>query len=903
MMVCSFSASNSEGGRLRKITCKSVLLAALVAGSCLFSMASTAAGLGKLTVLSSLGQPLRAEIEIVSLQAGEGDSLTARLASPDAFRQANIELNGALLGVQFAIERRAGGLYMLTMSSAQPMNEPFIDALIELNWTGGRLVREYTFLLDPPEYKGPVVAAAPVVAPAVPSVAQTTPVPSAPPPAASPIVPAKPAGAAAVPAAPVRPAAPAKPAGTYEVKRGDTLLKVATQNQVEGASLQQMLVALYRGNRDAFDGENMNRLRAGRILNLPEKEAVTSISQEDAQRMVSAQGSEYANYRRNIGAAVAEAPARADTGRQASGRIGAPAEEAPSRSRDAGKDQLRLSRAEDAKGGGRAALAAAQDDAASKAKALRDANERIALLEKNIADLQKLAQLKSQAGAQLQQQAQAGKAEAAKAPAAAPAPAAKAVEAPKAAEAPKAVEAPKAAPAPEAAKATDAAKADAPKADAPNVDAPKAAPKAAPKVVVAPPPPPPDLLEELTSDPVAIGGAGGVVVLLAGYAFYAVRKRRKLAAANSAVAMAATDTNSMLASSSVDIDTSSSQFEGDLSQEGAGKTEAEEIDPIAEADVYMAYGRDAQAEEILKEALGKDASRQPVRLKLLEIYANRKDATSFATEAAILHAATGGQGPEWEKAAGLGAGIDPGNALYGGAAPAGVDLGAEDTQVLNIGEMAPAEEAPAAAEEAAPAAIDFDLGASTEAPVDLDLGQEAVAEAAPAAEAAETAPTTLDFDLDLGGEAEAPKVEEAAAVPEAADAGMSIDFELPSSEPAAAPELPAEEAAAPAPADDGGLSIDFDLGPTAAEAAPEPVQAEPEMDLSSISLDLGSPTTEGEAPAPDAHWQEVATKLDLAKAYQEMGDKDGAKELLNEVMKEGDAAQQEQARTVLETLG
>ena len=886
MMVCSFSAPTSEGGRLRKITCKSVLLAALIAGSCLFSMVSTAAGLGKLTVLSSLGQPLRAEVEIVSLQVGEGDSLTARLASSDAFRQANIELNGALLGVQFAVERRAGALYVLTMSSTQPMNEPFIDALIELNWTGGRLVREYTFLLDPPEYKGPVVAAAPVVAPAAPAVAQATPVP------------AKPAAAAAVPPAPVRAAAPAKPAGTYEVKRGDTLGKVATQNQVEGASLQQMLVALYRGNRDAFDGENMSRLRAGRILNLPDKEAATSISQEDARRMVAAQGSEYANYLRKMGTAVAEAPARADTGRQASGRIGAPAEEAPSRPRDAGKDQLRLSRAEDAKGGGRAALVAAQDDAASKAKALSDANERIALLEKNIADLQKLAQLKSQAGAQLQQQAQAGKAETAKAPPAAPAAAAKAVDAPKAAEAakvaeaPKASEAPKAAPAPEAAKAPDAAKADAPKADAP-----QAAPKAAPKVVVAPLPPPPDMLEELTSDPVAIGGAGGVVILLAGYAFYAVRKRRKLAAANSAVAMAATDTNSMLASSSVDIDTSSSQFEGELSQEGAGKTEAEEIDPIAEADVYMAYGRDAQAEEILKDALGKDASRQLVRLKLLEIYANRKDATSFATEAAILHAATGGQGPEWETAAGLGAGIDAGNALYGGAAPASVDLGSEDTQVLNIGEMAPAEQAPAAAEDAALAAIDFDLGASTEAPVDVDLGQEAVVDAVPVAEAAEAAPTTLDFDLDLGGEAEAP------AVPEAADAGMSIDFELPSGEPEAPLELPAEKAAAPAPADDGGLSIDFDLGLTAAEATPEPVQAEPEMDLSSISLDLGSPTTEGETPAPDAHWQEVATKLDLAKAYQEMGDKDGAKELLNEVMKEGDAAQQEQARTVLETLG
>ena len=111
-----------------------------------------AAGLGKLSVLSTLGQPLKAEIEIVSLQRGEGDTLGARLASGEAFRQANIELNQALLSVKFAVERRTGGHYVMTLTSGQPINEPFLDILVELNWANGRLVREYTFLLDPPEY-------------------------------------------------------------------------------------------------------------------------------------------------------------------------------------------------------------------------------------------------------------------------------------------------------------------------------------------------------------------------------------------------------------------------------------------------------------------------------------------------------------------------------------------------------------------------------------------------------------------------------------------------------------------------------------------------------------------------------------------------------------------------------
>ena len=114
-----------------------------------------AAGLGKLSVLSMLGQPLRAEIEIVSLQKGEGDTLGARLAPGEVFRQANIDLNPALMSVKFAVQRRPSGQYVMTLTSGQAINEPFIDVLVELNWANGRLVREYTFLLDPPEYAAP----------------------------------------------------------------------------------------------------------------------------------------------------------------------------------------------------------------------------------------------------------------------------------------------------------------------------------------------------------------------------------------------------------------------------------------------------------------------------------------------------------------------------------------------------------------------------------------------------------------------------------------------------------------------------------------------------------------------------------------------------------------------------
>lgn len=905
-----------------KIVLKTI---ALAVACCLLPAAALAAGLGKLTVFSALGQPLRAEIEIVSLQPNEADSLTVRLASPDTFRQSNIELNGALLQVRFAIETRSAGRPpVVTMTSAQPMNEPFFDMLIELSWASGKLVREYTFLLDPPEYNRGTAVAAPVQ-PVIPPGLRQAPearVAEAPRPVertpevrpraeekAAPVPPTP------VPAAPV-PAAPAKPQAqaTYEVKRGDTLARIAERNKADGVSLQQMLVALYRSNTEAFDGGNMNRLRSGKILNLPDREAALSLSTDEARRLVGTQGAEYSRYRQSLGAAVASAPERADTGRQTSGKIGAAAEDKAPTAREPAKDQLKLSKVEDAKAGGKPGASVSLDDLATKEKALKEANERIALLEKNVADMKKLAQLSSQAGAQLQQQAKAAAAAQQTQPAAAKS---------------AAPAAPPTAPAPSsaAAKAAAAESAPAPAATsatvAPSPVAPPPAPKAAaPKVPVAPPAPAPEpagFLDELLDDPVALGGAGGVIVLLAGYAFYAVRRKRQAGVGMSDVAGMTAEANSVFGpSGGASIDTSSSEFRSDFAPGDAEKGSTEEIDPIAEADVYMAYGRDAQAEEILKESLAKDSTRQPVRVKLMEIYANRKDVAAFTVLAGELHAATGGNGPEWDRAAAMGNAIDPSNPMFGGGS-ADSAAGVLDTQVMpdpdatlvmSAASLSAATVAPVAEEPVAAPALDFDLdlGAAAEAPaqtgVGLDIGS--------APESVEQAPTTLDFDLDIGSPAEAATPQEASNAPAAADApqateaasapadlGFSIDFELPTTDVPAAALAPEQVAVAPTLAESDAPSIDFDLGSPGEDMAL--ATEAPAMDLSSITLDLGP--TEASEPPQDAHWQEVATKLDLAKAYQEMGDKDGARELLTEVLKEGDEAQQKQATTMLEAVG
>ena len=154
---------------------KSVIRAA--AAALVLSVAfnsADAAGLGRLTVLSSLGQPFRGEVDLVAVKKDELASLTARIASPDAFRQADLPFTAYISNLKLTIEKRPNGDPYVRVTAAQPLNEPFIDFLVEVNWTSGRLVRAYTALLDPPAVTETAAEAPPVVAAATvePPVAQ-----------------------------------------------------------------------------------------------------------------------------------------------------------------------------------------------------------------------------------------------------------------------------------------------------------------------------------------------------------------------------------------------------------------------------------------------------------------------------------------------------------------------------------------------------------------------------------------------------------------------------------------------------------------------------------------------------------------------------------------------------------
>ena len=883
----------------RSVTGIRVVLAALL----LAPLMVCAAGLGRLQVLSALGQPFRAEIEIVSLQTGEDDSLQARLASVDAFRQAGIEMSPALVGLRLAIDKNAGRP-IIRLSTTQPVNEPFLDVLIELSWSTGRLVREYTFLLDPPEYKSPP-AAAPAPAPA---------------PAAKPV--SEPAARPPVSERRIAPAAPAmEPGKQHEVKKGDTLGAIARANLPDGVTLNQMLIALYRANESAFIRGNVNLVRAGRILNIPDREAIIAIGVAEANAQVRANNVDFAEYKRSLGQAVAAAPAAPVREREVSGRI-SPKPEAPAPVEQ--KDQLKLSKADPSKAGSAPSKAAREDDRVARERALKEAQSRISDLEKNVADLQKLVEMKNQQMAELEKKAAAkpvpppaAPAPAAKAPE--PAPAAKAPEPAPAAKAPEPAketpkeavkEAPKEAPK-EAAKeapkeapkeaATEAPK-EAPKAtakEAPKEQAKesaakaKAAPKAGPAAETG-------IVDEILgffsvfSDPMAYGGLIVIVLGLFGYGAWQWRRKKAAqsgkfedsvlgaatgGAVDSSVFSAAAPQPSAEAAQAAGAPPS----EASVSGVSVGGAESDEVDPIAEADVYMAYGRDAQAEEILKEALGKDANRVAVHMKLLEIYANRKDAKSLEQTALKVKSLTNGAGPEWDKAMALGHSIDPGNGLYGSG---------------GAGAEAPAAAAPAAA---APT-LDFDIGGGAEA-------------------GAEAKPASGGLDFDVGATTAAiPKSDFAAGGTLKLDSGETkaasagLDFDLGKTVGGATEDdsektmlMPRKSApAAPKVDPDATVAMDFDLnldlpGGTAEPA--KPAAAEAPIDLGALSLDLGTSAAAPASGGGDAKWQEVATKLDLAKAYQEMGDKDGARELLNEVVKEGDAAQKSQAQQMLSGLG
>ncbi len=952
-----------------------------------------AASLGKITVLSGLGQPLRAEIEISASRA-ELAGMTARLADQKAFREAGIDYSSTLHDLRFAIGKRSNGAPVIKVSSGNPVNEPFLDFLVELNWPSGPVVREYTFLLDPPEIASRAAGRAAIADARVVETARGS--SAAPAPGTAPEA-ARPAPAPRAAAEPKR----ADESGSRVVQPGDTLRKIASETKHEGVSLEQMLVGLFRKNPAAFSGDNMNRLKSGAILNVPDRASVAAVPQAEARKFYQAQAEDWNSYRQKMASLAAKGqPSQDAVAQTAAGKISASVAEKPT-AVDKAKDQVKVSSTEMAAKGvaGGKASAAVEADLIAKDRSLKEAQERLALLEKNVSELQKLVDMKTQQLAELQERASGKKEEAKPAAPVEPPKQAAPVEPPKP---------PEPAPAAPAAETPKAPAAEAPKPAEP----PKAAevkPEAQPaKPAVAPAP---GFLDEFDALPL-IGG-GGILALLAGY--FLLRRRRRepepeyTAAVPGPSSLGPNSVFRMTGGQSVDTGNVPLETR-DFSMTGPGTIDTDEVDPVAEADVYMAYGRDAQAEEILIEALRKDPQRTAIHVKLLEIYANRKSVKQFDTLASELYAQTGGNGTEWEKAAALGAALDPENPLYAagrnlvpaevGAAPdAGASVFDTKSTVLlpgtlgvmaaGLGEVAIAAPEVSAPEDAvgavAAAAAEEDSHVSTHVAGDLGMLDFELGEteqiAAPAPEPVADIPLpeleSLDFDLEslpqeslsatevnptfaptetlvMGAGAAADDLSETFTGIEAPvdfsgsiiEAGTGLlDFDLGDAtaetetivnpsvlHDAASGDMGSATVVNPMDMQESGrdalsvvdgtagMSVDFaaedaefdiNLSESVFLGQPMPV---PEFDLTSIDLDLAAnPSEETEVVSlaedfesgkvgAEQGGEDVATKLALARAYEEMGDHDQARELLEEVIAEGGGDLAEQARQILGRL-
>jgi pilus assembly protein FimV len=860
-----------------------------------------ALALGRVNVLSALSEPLRAEIDVPELTADEAATLRTSVANPEAFRAAGLEYNVALRDLQISLQRRANGSAYLRLVSNRPINEPFIDLIIEASWATGRLVRDYTMLFDPPNLRATAPAA--VTAPA----STTAAAPSAPPvasssraPVASPIAPPVTSTARAAKASPK--SAAAAPKDGVTVRTGDTANALASRYKPQGISLDQMLVAMLRSSPDAFTGGNINRLKSGAVIDIQSAaNNASGVNESEAKQTIVAQAKDFNLFRRRLASgapmAVAAAPSRTATG-----KVQANVQEPKAQA--SAPDKLTLSKG--------SVAAKAKEEAIAKDKQAKDNAARVAELSKNIQDINKIGTSTVAKPGQ-------------------PAPSAPATGTPSLAGPKVAVATPPAtsstlpvASTPTSSKAVTTSIAEptptlplaaTPSAVAtasptltstasatsltPSVAAPStttAAPIEPPPKPKAPPPPPPapSFMESLMSHPLLLPGAGALLAGLGGLAFWRQRQRKKTTQVDSSFLESRLQPDSFFgASGGQRIDTADSS-----SNNGPGSSmvyspsqldAAGDVDPVAEADVYLAYGRDLQAEEILKEALRTNSSRVSIHAKLMEIYAKRRDVKAFESVAKEAFNLTQGNGPEWEAASALGRDIDAANPLYkaGKSVPA-AGLAAS----VMVGGAA------ALAGTAAMAKSSFDAtGTMPQHPasaVDSDFDID------------------LDLDFSAGGDALVSAPDETTVSLRAAPAAQTpVDLGFRD-----APVLPAVDPVKLSVPDmasfASGLSFTPDSGlpVISAPTAPMALKTEPsgpaslEFDMGDLTLDLpGSTASATNAIDAGISGDPLETKLALALEFRDIGDMDGARSLAQEVAAEASGALQARANKILADLG
>lgn len=896
----------------------SALAAAAFATTAFTSLSASALTLGALRVDSALGENLRAEIAIPQATPAELSNLIVQIAPPEAFRARGLDYSAAASSINVQLVQKPDGTALLQLRSNAPLNDPFVDLIVDTQWNTGSMQRSYTLLLDPPSTPrsaAPATAAAPqitapqVTAPAPVSVTGKT--YSSSPRIRATTPPAQPVVAAAAPA----PASAQNEA--VRVRSGDTAGRIANANRPAGVSLDQMLVAMLRSNPNAFINGNVNRLRAGTVLQIPSREQALETSAQEARQIVAAQSRDFNAYRRSLAAKAPQAAVQA-AARSASGQVQAQVSESRANAETA--DKLTLSKG--------AIQTAAEEEKLAAQKQAEAQESRLSELQRNLAELNELAQSSTPASSNANTQP----AETPAAPAAAPADSQAAASA----------EANASLPAVEVASANAALiESNASAAATPTASSDEAQPavpaEAAPKPAAAQPRPAPapapmPVEEPSLLDNPLVPAGGALIAILLGLLGYSTWKRRRAAQA--------AEQDPSLGDSQLHPDTF---FAGSGGQhvdttDAAATTMAyapsqldggADVDPVAEADVYLAYGRDVQAEEILKEALRTQPERTAIYVKLAEIYAKREDTKALEDIARSLQPHTETGSSEWQRVTALGRQLAPQNPLYADAADAASNAPADKPGSGFAAALQASTAAAATGAAAGALASDADTASSPELPIlDLSAAFAEPSETAPATPATDTTSSAsetkgdtsaLDSQLDLSSPftpSEPPSlvqdtVQDNDSISDALDLDLSgFEANLPQSQ-----STPATESAAAADQLDDGLNFDLNIEAPAAEAAPAETPEAPsapapdtslDFDLGTLNLDLGTDTSAEPAdnakPMHNLADDPLSTKLDLAREFNAIGDSEGARALIEEVLAEASGSLKERAQKMLSEL-
>mgnify|MGYP000217945740 CR=1 FL=1 len=988
---------------MRKLPARK-LLGTIIAGALFLPHTGFTLGLGEIEVNSALNQALNADIQLLSASVEDTENLIIKLASRKEFIRAGLDRPYSLNDLRFKSEEINGVPY-IKVSSGSPIREPFLNFLVEIDWPNGHLLREYTVLLDPPVFMTQPASTSPApvsqtasssdgsgfrptsggstnVVPVVMPVATTSPRPMVQVPAQQ----IQPAPMAQAPVthtntqsswvpAPVgkQPAVINQPAGSYRIKAGDTAWSLAdAMRPDQSVSVSQMMVALLRANPESFINENINGLKRGYILRVPDYDQIAAIDHSDARAMVREQAALWRQYQQSqssgqpVSAMEADAHAGTDDGSAANTGKEEDAyleivSAGSGASTTSGKDPTEMNSAEL-----RAELALARERVETEQVEKEGLQQRVDQLEQHVEKMKGMLSIEDAELSAVQSLNASAQDELASdetvsdvmhdestdkvaleetdtesmAEAAVVAPPAEDVMA----------EMPE-----ENTKGSDRGLlfTDEAESDENMAEMPKATESADDSEVaqhqVDDQASEPDALTRLLNNPMMLAAVGGILLLLAGLIGLIIKRRKAAEEAEPVmsgfddleiladdVAEAEADAESLTGDQVLDSEESSEDdFDSDStmmldSAEDASVAEedsstaleddAPRDDVIAEADVYLAYGIYQQAEELLVQAIADNPDRDDYQVKLAETYHASKNAEAFAEVAAEIKKRTDDiNSPTWKKVMVMGQDICPDNPMFQGSMVSGLDADS-----LSPGTPS----------------MDFDLGTDgladapdldlslDESPIelpDMDDVEETTAEAVDELEfdisdtgAVEETATEDEFSLDIDASELDIDIQDAVVeTEESIDLG-DVDLGLELDDDSAADEV----------LDIDDIDIDFGLEDDTDKTVTEEEvsldlsdEVEASLDLTdevatmdddnSLDMALEEETTAASSDLDDDEdfdlsslddVDEISTKLDLARAYLDMGDHEGSRGILEEVLADGNDEQKQEANDLMAKL-